>query len=145
MREHQLSSQSMKEGHRSQIWQSSFRRLRGRTHWMSPPWPLAFLSVFGIDSSFQPLPPYSYPLPCVSMSQISLCLSPIRTPVIGFEAQQRLISSWDPYLNCICKDFFFFLPQIKLRLQVLGLRTWTYLFGDHYSTHDYICIFSFIL
>ena len=130
MREHQLSYQSMREGHQSQIRQSSFRRLRGQIHWMPPSWPLAFLSVVGIDSSLQPLPHYSYPLPCVSMSQISLCLSPMRMPAIGFEAQQLGILT----LTATAKIFFF--PQIKLRLQVLGLRTWTYLFGDYYAIHN---------
>ena len=48
----------------------------------------------------------------VSLSQASPCLSPVRIPVIGFGAQpeSRGVSSWDPYLQCICKDFFF-LPK----------------------------------
>lgn len=76
---------------------------------MLPPgfWP--FCLSLALAHPFSLLP-CSYHLLCVSVSQISLSLSPIRTPVSGFGAQMesRMISSWDRHLNCICRDFFFF-------------------------------------
>lgn len=59
--------------------------------------------------------------PCVSVCQIALCLSLVRTPVIGFRVGFHL-----EILNYICKRYF---SQIRSRSQVLRVGLGHYLGG----------------
>lgn len=73
---------------------------------------------------------HTTPYGCSSLSQISLCFSLIRTPVIGLGAlcKSTMILSWDPKL---CQRPF---SQIKSHSSTGGQDS-TYLWGSHCSIH----------
>lgn len=107
----------MLAGPRSLHW------LKGRIlpYPFQPWWPQLFLDLWSHNSIWLFL----------FVSQISLCFSLIRTPVIGLGAlcKSTMILSWDPKL---CQRPF---SQIKSHSQVLMVKTWTYLWGSHCSIH----------
>ena len=90
-----------------------------------------------MSSNFQWVPvfpwlPHTLLLPLLgfsSVSAFSLCPSLRRTLALDLAATQVTVT-WDPQLNYNCRDIF---SKQGHHSQVLGIRMWMKLLGDHHS------------
>lgn len=91
-----------------------------------------------VAASLRSLPPSPHHLPFCIWCLIPLSITLVL--VIVFGAKSKIISSQDPSLDYTYRLFF----QIRSCLQVLGVRTWTYLFGSQCLT-NYLEIMTFMI